>query len=105
MAAEAGALVRAEERSIRSEHHEPADPPEAVHRHLESHKSGPLCSRLVPIPKDRRIVAAAVFGAVVVVLFVIVAIAQGSSEVSISLVVDSTDTETAVKALHELIIQ
>ncbi|MBK9925363.1 MAG: aspartate kinase [Anaerolineales bacterium] len=35
----------------------------------------------------------------------ILAIAQGSSEVSISLVVDSADTEGAVKALHELIIQ
>ena len=35
----------------------------------------------------------------------VLAIAQGSSEVSISLVVDSADTEEAVKALHELIIQ
>jgi len=35
----------------------------------------------------------------------ILAIAQGSSEVSISLVVDSADTEGAVKALHELIVQ
>ena len=35
----------------------------------------------------------------------ILAIAQGSSEVSISLVVDSADTENAVKTLHELIIQ
>jgi aspartate kinase len=35
----------------------------------------------------------------------VLAIAQGSSEVSISLVVDSADTEDAVKALHELIIQ
>ena len=35
----------------------------------------------------------------------ILAIAQGSSEVSISLVVDSADTEHAVKALHELIVQ
>jgi aspartate kinase len=35
----------------------------------------------------------------------VLAIAQGSSEVSISLVVDSADTENAVKALHELIIQ
>jgi aspartate kinase len=34
----------------------------------------------------------------------VLAIAQGSSEVSISLVVDSVDTENAVKALHELII-
>lgn len=34
----------------------------------------------------------------------VLAIAQGSSEVSISLVVDSADTETAVKALHELIV-
>jgi bifunctional aspartokinase / homoserine dehydrogenase 1 len=33
----------------------------------------------------------------------VLAIAQGSSEVSISLVVDSADTERAVKALHELI--
>ena len=35
----------------------------------------------------------------------VLAIAQGSSEVSISLVVDHTDTENAVKALHQLIIQ
>jgi bifunctional aspartokinase / homoserine dehydrogenase 1 len=35
----------------------------------------------------------------------VLAIAQGSSEVSISLVVDSADTENAVKALHELIVQ
>ena len=35
----------------------------------------------------------------------VLAIAQGSSEVSISLVVDSADTENAVKTLHELIIQ
>ena len=35
----------------------------------------------------------------------IFAIAQGSSEVSISLVVDSADTEHAVKTLHELIVQ
>lgn len=35
----------------------------------------------------------------------VLAIAQGSSEVSISLVVDSADTESAVKALHELIVQ
>jgi aspartokinase/homoserine dehydrogenase 1 len=35
----------------------------------------------------------------------ILAIAQGSSEVSISLVVDSADTEHAVKSLHELIVQ
>ncbi|MBE0669109.1 MAG: aspartate kinase [Anaerolineales bacterium] len=35
----------------------------------------------------------------------VLAIAQGSSEVSISLVVDAADTETAVKALHELIVQ
>ncbi|MBI3161723.1 MAG: aspartate kinase [Chloroflexi bacterium] len=34
----------------------------------------------------------------------VLAIAQGSSEVSISLVVDTTDTENAVKALHELIV-
>jgi aspartate kinase len=34
----------------------------------------------------------------------VLAIAQGSSEVSISLVVDSVDTENAVKALHELIV-
>ncbi len=34
----------------------------------------------------------------------VLAIAQGSSEVSISLVVDSSDTEQAVKALHELIV-
>lgn len=35
----------------------------------------------------------------------VLAIAQGSSEVSISLVVDSADTENAVKALHELIVE
>ena len=34
----------------------------------------------------------------------VLAIAQGSSEVSISLVVDTADTETAVKALHGLIV-
>jgi aspartokinase/homoserine dehydrogenase 1 len=34
----------------------------------------------------------------------VVAIAQGSSEVSISMVVDSVDAETAVKAIHELIV-
>ena len=35
----------------------------------------------------------------------VLAIAQGSSEVSISLVVDTVDTEKAVKALHQLIVQ
>lgn len=35
----------------------------------------------------------------------VLAIAQGSSEVSISLVVDSADTENAVRALHQLIVQ
>ena len=35
----------------------------------------------------------------------VLAIAQGSSEVSISLVVDHSDTENAVKALHGLIVQ
>jgi len=35
----------------------------------------------------------------------VLAIAQGSSEVSISLVVDTLDTEKAVKALHGLIVQ
>jgi aspartate kinase len=35
----------------------------------------------------------------------ILAIAQGSSEVSISLVIDAADTEHAVKALHELIVE
>jgi aspartate kinase len=34
----------------------------------------------------------------------VLAIAQGSSEVSISMVVDAADTEVAVKALHELIV-
>lgn len=34
----------------------------------------------------------------------VLAIAQGSSEVSISLVVDSADTEKSVKALHKLIV-
>ncbi|WKZ39884.1 MAG: aspartate kinase [Anaerolineales bacterium] len=35
----------------------------------------------------------------------VLAIAQGSSEVSISLVVEAAETEQAVKALHELIVQ
>jgi aspartate kinase len=35
----------------------------------------------------------------------VLAIAQGSSEVSISLVVSTADTENAVKALHELIVR
>jgi aspartokinase/homoserine dehydrogenase 1 len=35
----------------------------------------------------------------------VLAIAQGSSEVSISMVVDAPDTEIAVKALHELIVK
>ena len=35
----------------------------------------------------------------------VLAIAQGSSEVSISLVVASADTESAVKSLHQLIVQ
>jgi aspartokinase len=35
----------------------------------------------------------------------VLAIAQGSSEVSISLVVDTADTECAVQALHELIVR
>ena len=35
----------------------------------------------------------------------VLAIAQGSSEVSISLVVAAVDTESAVKALHELIVK
>ena len=35
----------------------------------------------------------------------VLAIAQGSSEVSISLVVDTADTERAVKALHALIVK
>jgi aspartate kinase len=35
----------------------------------------------------------------------VLAIAQGSSEVSISLVVDTADTECAVRSLHELIVQ
>ncbi|HET6822958.1 MAG TPA: aspartate kinase [Anaerolineales bacterium] len=34
----------------------------------------------------------------------VLAIAQGSSEVSISLVVDSADTESAVRSLHKLIV-
>jgi bifunctional aspartokinase / homoserine dehydrogenase 1 len=34
----------------------------------------------------------------------VLAIAQGSSEVSISLVIDAADTENAVKVLHELIV-
>ncbi|MFZ5879547.1 MAG: aspartate kinase [Chloroflexota bacterium] len=35
----------------------------------------------------------------------VLAIAQGSSEVSISIVIDSADTERAVKALHEMIVK
>jgi len=35
----------------------------------------------------------------------VLAIAHGSSDVSISMVVETKDTETAVKALHELIVQ
>lgn len=35
----------------------------------------------------------------------VLAIAQGSSEVSISLVVDAADTENAVRTLHELIVK
>jgi aspartokinase len=35
----------------------------------------------------------------------VLAIAQGSSEVSISFVIDAADTENAVKALHELIVK
>jgi aspartate kinase len=35
----------------------------------------------------------------------VLAIAQGSSEVSISMIVDSAATEAAVKALHGLIIK
>ena len=35
----------------------------------------------------------------------VLAIAQGSSEVSISMVVSADDTELAVKALHELIVK
>jgi aspartate kinase len=35
----------------------------------------------------------------------VIAIAQGSSEVSISMVVDPGATEAAVRALHDLIIQ
>jgi aspartokinase len=34
----------------------------------------------------------------------VVAIAQGSSEVSISMVIEPEATETAVKALHSLIV-
>ncbi|GAB4463652.1 MAG: aspartate kinase [Anaerolineales bacterium] len=35
----------------------------------------------------------------------VLAIAQGSSEVSISLIVDAADTENAVRSLHELIVE
>jgi aspartate kinase len=34
----------------------------------------------------------------------VIAIAQGSSEVSISLVIDRQDEEKAVRAIHELIV-
>jgi aspartate kinase len=35
----------------------------------------------------------------------VLAIAQGSSEVSISMIIDSSSTEAAVTALHELIVK
>jgi len=35
----------------------------------------------------------------------VLAIAHGSYDVSISMVVEAKDTEVAVKALHELIVQ
>jgi bifunctional aspartokinase / homoserine dehydrogenase 1 len=35
----------------------------------------------------------------------VIAIAQGSSEVSISLIVEAADTRLAVQALHELIVR
>ena len=34
----------------------------------------------------------------------VIAIAQGSSEVSISMVVEAGDAETAVKAIHALVV-
>jgi bifunctional aspartokinase / homoserine dehydrogenase 1 len=49
-------------------------------------------------------VAGQIFGALGDKQVNVIAIAQGSSEVSISLVVDEKDTETAVKALHGLIV-
>ena len=49
-------------------------------------------------------VAGRVFGALGRKGINVIAIAQGSSEVSISLVVDAADAEAAVQALHELIV-
>jgi aspartokinase/homoserine dehydrogenase 1 len=45
-----------------------------------------------------------IFGALGVHGVNVIAIAQGSTEVSISLVVDAGDAEEAVRALHELIV-
>jgi aspartokinase len=49
-------------------------------------------------------VAGQIFGALGGANVNVIAIAQGSSEVSISLVVVEQDVETAVRALHDLII-
>jgi aspartokinase/homoserine dehydrogenase 1 len=49
-------------------------------------------------------IAGRVFSALGRAMVNVIAIAQGSSEVSISLVVDSSDAELAVKAIHELIV-
>jgi aspartokinase/homoserine dehydrogenase 1 len=45
-----------------------------------------------------------IFGALGAHSVNVIAIAQGSTEVSISLVVDAGDAEEAVRALHELIV-
>ena len=49
-------------------------------------------------------VAGRVFNALGAKSVNVVAIAQGSSEVSISLIVDAADTRAAVQALHDLIM-
>jgi aspartokinase len=46
-------------------------------------------------------VAARLFGAIARAKVNVVAIAQGSSELNISLVVHESDRETAVRAVHE----
>lgn len=50
-------------------------------------------------------VAGRVFGALGDKNVNVIAIAQGSSEAAISLVVDETDTETAVRSIHQLIVK
>jgi aspartokinase len=50
-------------------------------------------------------VAGRVFGALGTAGINVIAIAMGSSECSISLVVDEADSDRAVQALHDLIVQ